>query len=707
MTTPLDIRAGDHVVISTTELASRLWQVEQCSPRGFLLRPKSGGDPQTWTHQEVFKVFAAGGLKLYPGPSRNADPRADALRTRAWDSYEPRRRREALRHLAYVKEAVRLIEAGEGQVEACKQAAETVYAANIEAWTAEERNAAIEARALETQKPSRKPVDPDAPLELPKDLEKHSWSSVRIWLKRWLNNGRDIRALIPIKHARGNRRSRHGLQAERLEILKQVFFKHYFVKNKCEKKLSLYNIYKEECKKAGIYRVEGYSSFCKRIKRVITEREEYAKKHGWQAALMKFGVFDERPLPDYALAEVQVDHCLIDVFVIPPGGGPPVRPWLTAIIDIATRMVLGIHIGFTPPSYGCLQRCIAHAIWPKDLSSFPEIENDWPAFGVFDLCLADNGLDFLCQSLREAEAALDFEVMNLPVFSPWLKGVVERLFRTFNTQVFDLVDGKARHERNALEPYNAARHATWTLDELSYEIVHFIVDVYHVTRHPRIDATPLARWRELTALKAVRIPPSADLIIALTGEVWRKRIGAKGVNLDGLTYNDRALFTEIRAERGGSEELWDFRRDPFDIGQIHFLYKGIWRHVPCTTPQAAVGVTRFQHRMHVAMAKHLAGDGNAVTEQHIVDAQALVAAQAQELKGEAAKSGPSRRLARYGDEGAYVTGLVGREQQSLADEERTAPSGRSAPDGFDDEALTTPTSARERLRQWQEQGKHG
>lgn len=707
MTTTLDIRAGDHVVMTTAELGTRLWQVEQCAPRGFVMRPTSGGDAQTWGHDEIFKVFAAGGLTLYPAGSRNANPQIDALKSRAFDSLSPRRRRRAQRRLAYAKHAEQLLKAGRGLVDACKEAADRVYADNIEAWKLEERDAAIADRARAESKRRRKPLDLDAPVELPPDLEKPSWSSVRVWLKRWLDNGRDIRVLTPLEENRGNRKPRHGLPAERQIVFEYVICKHFFKKTKRPNRQAVYDEYEDECRKKGITRIESYSSFCKKIKKEVTEREEYAKRHGSRAALMKFGVFETRALPDFALEEVQVDHCLIDVFVLPPDGGPPVRPWLTAILDVATRAVLGIHIGFTPPSYDCLQRCIAHAIWPKDLSAFPEIENDWPFFGIFDFCFADNGLDFLCGSLRATEAALDFEVINLPIRSPWLKGVIERFFRTLNTRVFSLADGRVLQGQNKLEPYNPAHDATWTLDRLSYEIVKFICDDYHVTPHPRLGTTPLARWRELTALKAIRIPPSPDLIIPLTGLVYRKEIGSKGVHINGHTYLDRALFSEIRAERDAKGRLWDFRRDPFDLGVIHFLYKGVWRHVPSTTPQTAVGVTRFQHRMHVAMAKHLAGEGHAVTDQHLLDAQRVMAAQAQDIKNAATKSAPGRGLARYGDNGAYATGIVGLEQKSPTTDDPAAAQDPSRPTLFSPPDPTEAPRDDARLKQWMEEWENG
>jgi hypothetical protein len=58
-------------------------------------------------------------------------------------------------------------------------------------------------------------------------------------------------------------------------------------------------------------------------------------------------------------------------------------------------------------------------------------------------------------------------------------------------------------------------------------------------------------------------------------------------------------------------------------------------------PQAAVGVMRFQHRVDGAMARPLAGAEQAVTEWHLLAAQALVAVQARALKGVDYTPGPA------------------------------------------------------------------
>ncbi len=654
--TPLDLRQGDQVVTTQPEVGTSLWLVEKCVPGGFVMRKHSGGDARTWSMAEVFDVFKVGGLTHFPGPSRDADPKTSALRAQPLDSYEPWRRREAMRHLAYAKEADRRIKAGERLVEACTNAAETVYAAHIDGWRREEEIAAHRADAVAEQRSRRKPRPAEQPMVLPRDLEKHSPSAVRSWYLLWTRNGRDLRALIPRKNERGNRKPRLDHAELRQELFETAIKSFCFDPDKKPCVSSAYSEYEKLCAAKEIQPCHR-SSFYRSLKSQYSEREEFANRYGRRAAYLRYGVFELRKPPEFALQEVQIDHCLIDVFVKPPGGGKPVRPWLTAVIDVASRMVLGIHVGFHPPSYACLQRAIAHAIWPKDLSEFPDIVNDWPGFGVFDLGLADNGLDLQCRSLLQAAAALGFEILNLPVRSPWLKGVIERLFRTLNTRVFDLAEGKVVKDK--LRPHDAARDAVWSLDDLVYKVVKFLVDEYHAKVHPRIMARPLDRWRELAALRPVRLPPSPDLIIPLTGEVVRAHISSTGVHVEGLTYLDKEILTEIRAERGALDKLFEFRRDPYDIGVLHLQHDGRWLHIPCTTPQAAVGVSKFQHRMHLSAARHAAGAGNFVTVQQILDAPQVIADQLEDFKTGAQNKGLSARAARYGDDGGYATGLMG------------------------------------------------
>ncbi|CUS45917.1 TniA putative transposase [hydrothermal vent metagenome] len=93
-----------------------------------------------------------------------------------------------------------------------------------------------------------------------------------------------------------------------------------------------------------------------------TERQEYERRFGRRAAWLKFGIFERRSPPERPLEEVEVDHCLIDLVVVHPESGRALgRPWLTALLDRATRMIVGVHLSFEAPSYASLQRALAHS----------------------------------------------------------------------------------------------------------------------------------------------------------------------------------------------------------------------------------------------------------------------------------------------------------------------------------------------------------
>ncbi|WP_170575653.1 hypothetical protein [Ruegeria atlantica] len=76
----------------------------------------------------------------------------------------------------------------------------------------------------------------------------------------------------------------------------------------------------------------------------------------------------ERPLEgdqiDYTLADI----ILVDQFERKPLG----RPWLTLAIDVATRVVLGVHVIFDTPSVLSIGLCQHHCVRTKSIRA-PEI----------------------------------------------------------------------------------------------------------------------------------------------------------------------------------------------------------------------------------------------------------------------------------------------------------------------------------------------
>lgn len=510
---PLRFQPGDSLTIRDTAGEMVLWGVVERKRGGYLLKPYDGSDPRTWSDDDLDDAYGARRLTHFPCDPTGLPKSLAEVLDKTWEYWPEEIQRQAERRLAYVTMADALRSTYPTQLEAFKAAAEAVHSAHRDEWAAEDRELMAK-RAGEAAARRRKPIWATADPVAPPPIRKPHPLTLRRWYRLWNSFGRDIRVLIPHHHRRGNHRpglphalNHHALMADAVKD-------HYMGKPR-KRKLYAYKKYEKACEAAQL-KPASYRTFRLFIRHSHTEREEYEKRNGKRAAYLKFGIFDRTTPPERPLEEVELDHCLIDMIVTHPITGRPLgRPWLTALLDRATRVILGVHLSFEVPSYACLQRALAHAFWKKDLSGFDDLEHDWPCHGVPEWIFTDNGRELRSRSLRLTEAMLDFAVVNLPVKSPWLKGAIERLFGTIGVQVFSHQEGTTLSRTKDF--YNPVKRARLSLLEVNRMLLKWIVDDYHVTVHNTIGVSPLEKWLQLTGLYPVRPVPSYDQVIHMTG----------------------------------------------------------------------------------------------------------------------------------------------------------------------------------------------
>jgi hypothetical protein len=94
-----------------------------------------------------------------------------------------------------------------------------------------------------------------------------------------------------------------------------------------------------------------------------------------------------------ALELIQIDHTLADVMIVDSVFRHSIgRPWLSLAIDVATRSVLGFHLGLEAPSALAVALCIEHAVLPKlPSAAAPATDTSWDMFGMPRTILVDNG----------------------------------------------------------------------------------------------------------------------------------------------------------------------------------------------------------------------------------------------------------------------------------------------------------------------------
>jgi putative transposase len=280
-------------------------------------------------------------------------------------------------------------------------------------------------------------------------------------------------------------------------------------------------------------------------------------------------------------------------------GLPLGRPSVTACIDCYTRCILGIYIGFNPPSYQSVAACLKDCFLPKvNLQrDYPGIVNEWPAYGVMHNLVVDGGLEFYSASLEQVCLSLNINWIAAPRRTPWFKGKIERFLGTMNRAVAHGVPGTTFSSIFEKGDYNPAKHAVVTLSTLRKVIRMWIADVYHQQVHRSLQTTPAKMWTSSIKPEDIRLPDETTQLDVVMGRVESRSLTHKGIEFEGLFYNSPEL-TELRRREGANLTV-EIRINESDIGSIYVLSPKTSKAyaVPALDREYASGISLWQHKV--------------------------------------------------------------------------------------------------------------
>lgn len=206
------------------------------------------------------------------------------------------------------------------------------------------------------------------------------------------------------------------------------------------------------------------------------------------------------PMPGHVevnapLERVEIDHTPLDVMARSddPQCDYVGRPWLTVAIDVFTRCILGIHIGFESPSALSDALCMTHAVLPKSPADEFGVPLEWPMHGMPQEIVVDNGKDFNSHAFRRGCDEHGIKLSYRPVGAPHYGGTIERLIGTMVGQCH-LLPGTTKHSVQAKGDYNSVKEAALTLSEVRTWFVEQVLGRYHVTEHRTLRLPPLVAW---------------------------------------------------------------------------------------------------------------------------------------------------------------------------------------------------------------------
>jgi putative transposase len=426
-------------------------------------------------------------------------------------------------------------------------------------------------------------------------------ATVLRWRSRYRTASSEIQSLFDRSDRQGNRKSTLHVDVEK--IIDDAIDTKYL----CRARGTVQDVLDEACARvtrANKLRIESEqlrSPSYWTVRRIVHEISEYDRcvaRYGRDEANRRFRGMAGHATAEKPLERVEIDHTPIDLVVADERTGMPLgRPYLTVCIDTFSRCILGIHISFEPPSYLTVSRCLKNAILPKvDLRErYPDIDSEWPAYGLMDRLVVDNGLEFHSESLENACLTLGIEIDYAPRKTPWYKGRVERFFRTLSTDVTHKAPGTTFSNTQEKGDYDPVSEAVVSYQALQGIILKYIADLYHQRPHRALKIAPAAAWHTRMTPEEIRLPDDPGLLDAVLAQSDERRLTNKGIEYDGLFYNSPEL-QDLRLQNGTKLQV-DVRIDRGDLSAIYVLTDERTKYikVPALDQAYTGGLTQFAH----------------------------------------------------------------------------------------------------------------
>jgi putative transposase len=445
------------------------------------------------------------------------------------------------------------------------------------------------------------------------------------WLKKYETADSPRGLLRRVREDQGK-----GRLPEALEQLMDALIDHDYLTQQRRSIQSVYEKLKTEVDQANRTRavgepelpLPGFQTFRRRIYSV-EERKRVSKRFGSRTAEALDPILGHYPGATYPLAVVQIDHTRLDIELVDTVHRLPIgNPWITLVMDVFSRVVLGFYISFDNPNAFAAGSALTHAILPKELwlarhegqlkltlaqlrtelgdavidADAPVLQ--WPCWGKPVLVKMDNAREFRGHMLERAlkDAKIDREFR--PVLKPRYGGHIERLLGTLLQEIHTLPGTTFSNPRQRGD-YDSEGRAAITLDAFETWLTAYILGVYHRRTHDSLAATPLAAWEAGLLYGSEDHPPTgvperimgdqADRLRMEFLPFFEATVQRSGIRHDGLIYMNEVLRRYVGArhpDHPTQARTFQISYDPRDVSAIYFRDPDVDRYyeVRCRQP---------------------------------------------------------------------------------------------------------------------------
>lgn len=249
----------------------------------------------------------------------------------------------------------------------------------------------------------------------------------------------------------------------------------------------------------------------------------------------------------------QIDATVLDVYVRSRGTRKWVigRPTLYVVIDVFSRLIVGIYVGLEAPSWVAAMMALANAVQPKQAycKSFGvDVEpHDWPAQHIPAILLGDRG-EIAAANIDRILMRFNVMVENAAPYRADWKGIVESRFRLLPAIFKPYIPGYVETDYRQRGARDYRVDALLDVDEVTAIIIRIVLyyNNFHVLagypRHPGMteDEVPsipidLFNWG-IANLSGTPRPPNAENFRFNLMPTTDATVTAQGIVFEGRYY---------------------------------------------------------------------------------------------------------------------------------------------------------------------------
>lgn len=423
---------------------------------------------------------------------------------------------------------------------------------------------------------------------------------------RWLERFDRDPTLSGLSSKKDGGKGRGRLCIQREEIIRLGIEKYFLNKSRGTKLRTVRKI-RQACFKANL-KLPSAGTIYKRIDN-LPQHQVTEKRFGKYTADRSFGPIGYMDEPNFPLELVEMDHKTLNIALVDDSDRKPTRrPYLTAAIDVYSRMIIGFYLTYDPPSELSAGICLANSILTKEnwLQKF-DINEEWKCWGKMQTLVVDNAKEFRGSLLKNISLNYGINIEHRPVKNPHKGGShIESWFRTLKESMRDL---PGYTFTNVVEKgdSNPEKDAVMTIDEFEKWLLIFITKLYHRREHTQIKTSPVEKFQSC-------IIEQSQIISRFDNEhrvrmdflpFVMRTIQEYGVIINHIKYYSDVLRKYIHSRKDNhaksEAKKFIFRKDPRFLNVIYFYDEELNDYFEVQTVVPRKPFTHWQHQEALAI----------------------------------------------------------------------------------------------------------